>query len=270
MRRIWLAIIVLALLASACGGSDDETPVVADGGTDSTDGSDDSSGDDDNDADGSSASTTNNDDDAGDDDGDGDEPVDTDFSGSGSGDFCETAREYEENDPLEDLGVFDGEEFFDAVDELWNGLLPDVPGEIRPDVETIIAGFADMRAIAEKYDYDFFNADAAADLDALDTSAMDDATDRFSAYLEDVCGISLFDEDDIGSDPTVDPGDLDLSGDEAAISASLIAQIFGLDMETAECLVAELGDITDPSVASTGLNDPICGTTLAEVFAGAG
>ena len=43
-------------------------------------------------------------------------------------------------------------------------------------------------------------------------------------------------------------------------------------METAECLVEELGDISDPgAVDFTRLDEPICGTTLNELlFAGAG
>jgi hypothetical protein len=54
-------------------------------------------------------------------------------------------------------------------------------------------------------------------------------------------------------------------------SAGIIASIFGVDMETAECLVGELGDISSPgAVDLSTLDDPICGTTLNEVFQGAG
>ena len=265
MRRWWLILAIVALIAAGCGSSDDDTDVAsdatdgasADDGTDAGDadsGADDDGGDDDGSGDG------------GDDDGSDDDP---DFSGSGSDDFCETAREYEENDPLENLSALDGPEFFDAAEELWNGILPSVPDEIRADVETIIDTFDEMRQIGEEYDYDFFDEEAGAAMDALDTTEMDEATARFDAYLEDVCGIVSVDTD--GSEaPTLDPDDL--TDEQIEASARFLSQMFDIDMETAECLVTELGDITDPtSVDFDRLDEPICGTTLNELlFAGSG
>lgn len=271
MRRVWLAMIIVAVLAVACGGSDSDTEATAGDGNGSS--TSDSGGD------GVDASTDEPAGDAADesadesDDGEpadeepADEEPDPDFSGSGSGDFCATAREYEENDPLEDLSFFDGQAFFDAADELWNGILPDVPDEIRPDVEVIIDNFRQMRELGEKYDYDFFDEELSAEMEAIDQTGMEEATARFDAYLEDVCGITSVDTsgDGIGGD------DIEIDPDQLGTSAEIVAQIFNLDLETAECLVDELGDLNDPSAIDfSRLDEPICGTTLNEVLAGMG
>ena len=260
MRKFWLVTIIIVLLAAACGSSDSD--VVADSSSTTVGSS--------NDDDGSGADPADSSDSSGDKDGDDAGDDDPDFSGSGSGDFCDTAREFEENDPLEGLSITDGEEFFDAADELWDEVLPQVPDEIRGDVETIISGFDEMREIGEEYDYQFFNAAASDAFDAIDSAPMDAASDRFDVYLEDVCGIDSFvSGSDTGPDIDIDLGDL--TDGQITSSAAIVAQIFGVDMETAECLVTELGDITSPgAVDPTQLDAPICGTTLNEVFSGAG
>ena len=266
MRKWWLALMIVALLASACGGSDSVTDIVVDGANSSDDGSD--GGDSDGDDTGSDDDGVDGNEPADDDpDDEGEDEPDTDFSGSGSGDFCETAREFEENDPLEDVSFGDAE-FFDTADEVWNGILPSVPDEIRPDVETIIANFGQMREIAEKYDYSFLTDEALAELDDIDTTDMEAASARFDAYLEDVCGITSFSSD--GDDvPAIDLDDL--TDAQITTSASIIAQVFGVDMETAECLVTEFGDLNDPgAIDFARLDEPVCGTTLNELFAGAG
>jgi hypothetical protein len=259
MRKFWLVTIIIVLLAAACGSSDSD--VAADSSS-TTVGSA-------NDDDGAGADPTDSSDSSGDNDGDAAGDDDPDFSGSGSGDFCDTAREFEESDPLEGLSITDGEEFFDAADELWEGVLPQVPDEIRADVETIISGFDEMREIGEEYDFQFFNAAASEAFDAIDSAPMDAASERFEAYLEDVCGIDSFvSGPDTGADIDVDIGDL--SGDQITSSAAFIADIFGIDMETAECLVTELGDIGSPGgIDPAQLDTPVCGTTLNEVLSGA-
>jgi hypothetical protein len=261
MRKFWFVTIIIVLLAAACGSSDSD--VAADSSS-TTDGSN-------NDDDGAGPDPADSNDEG---DGGGADPTtttdDPDFSGSGSGDFCDTAREFEENDPLDGLSITDGEVFFDAADELWDGVLPQVPDEIRADVETIISGFDEMRVIGEEYDFQFFNAAASEALEAIDSAPMDAASERFDAYLEDVCGIDSFvSGPDTGADIDVDLGDL--TDGQITSSAAFVAQIFGVDMETAECLVAELGDISSPgAVDPTQLDAPVCGTTLNEVLSGAG
>ncbi|NNC80355.1 MAG: hypothetical protein HKN94_09420 [Acidimicrobiales bacterium] len=282
MRKWWLALMIVALVASACGGSDAEvvSDVLDEGTSSSDDGSD--AGDDSGSDDGGSDDADEPADVPADDPDPEDEEPDPDFSGSGSGDFCDTAREFEENDPLEDLDFFDAD-FFDAATELWNGILPSVPDELRPDVEVIIANFDDMRAIAEKYDYNFMSEGALAEFEAMDTTEMDAAGARFDAYLEDVCGIDTFDSDgtetlddmDIDLDELgIDLDDIDfdeLSEAELTSAAAFVAQIFGVDVETAECLVGEFGALSDPSAVDLSrMDEPVCGTTLNEVFAGLG
>lgn len=260
MRKFWLVTIIIVLVAAACGSSDSDVAAASNSTNDGTNNDDDGGGAD---------LTDSNDGDGGDDPGD-DDP---DFSGSGSGDFCDTAREFEENDPLAGLSINDGEKFFDAADELWDGVLPQVPDEILTDVETIISGFDEMRAIGEEFDYQFVNQAASAAFEAIDTAPMDAASERFDAYLGDVCGIDSFvsgpDTGPVGPDTDIDLGDL--TDDQLNSSAALIAQIFGVDMETAECLVTEIGDITSPgAIDPTQLDTPVCGTTLNEVLSGAG
>lgn len=254
MRKFWFVTIIIMLLAAACGSS--ESDVAADA-TSTSD-----AGNNDDDGDGVDPADSDDGDDAGD--------ADPDFSGSGSDDFCDTAREFEENDPFEGLRITDGEVFFDAADELWGGVLPQVPDEIRADVETIISAFDDMRAIGEEYDYQFVNQAASEAFEAIDTGPMDAASERFDAYLEDVCGIESFvSGPEAGANIDVDLGDL--TDGQITSSASFVAQIFGVDMETAECLVTEFGDISAPgAIDPTQLDTPVCGTTLNEVFSGAG
>ena len=270
MRKFWLVTIIIVLLAAACGSSDSDVAADSSSTSDVSNNEDDGGGADPTDSndDGEDAADGDDGGDGGEDSGD-DDP---DFSGSGSGDFCDTAREFEENDPLEGLSITDGEEFFDAADELWDEVLPQVPDEIRADVETIISGVDEMRAIGEEYDYQFFNAAASEAFEAIDTAPMDAASQRFDAYLEDVCGIDSFasgsDTGAGGSDTDIDLGDL--TGDQLTSSAAFIADIFGIDMETAECLVTELGDIGSPGgIDPTQLDIPVCGTTLNEVLSGA-
>jgi len=281
MRKFWLVMTIVALFAAACGSSDSDVVVDASSTNDSSTSDDDGGGSDPADSDDSSQDNAGSDD-TGDDDPDDSADDDPDFSGSGSGDFCDTARDFEENDPLGDLDIFDGDEYFDAAEKLWDGVLPQVPDEIRADLETIISGFDQMQALGEEYDYQFMDAAAMEAFDAIDTDPMDAAADRFDAYLEDVCGIDSFvsgsdsdDEFDIDLDDLIDDDfdiDLDdLTDDEITSSAAFISSIFGVDMETATCLVTEFGDISSPDAVDLSTMDaPVCGTTLNEVFQGAG
>ena len=264
MSRVWLAIgLAVMLLASACGSS--ESDVVADGG-DTASSSNDGSNDED-DA-GSSDSSDGDSGDSGDDqpsdDSGDDEPEpepDPDFSGSDSDDFCGLARELDENDPFDGLTPFDGEAFVDAADETWGRVLDVVPDEIRADVEIIKDSFFAWREVGEKYEWNFFSDEAQAELDALDTAEVDEANERFDAYLEDVCGITSFVTEEEATSGEIDPGQI-------GVPLEVIADAFGISVETLECLNEEFGgDITSPGAFDPSrMNEEVCGTTLNEVL----
>ena len=278
MSRFWLAIgLALMLVATACGGSDSDVSSDAGADTSSTDDSGSSGAASDDDGD-SGAASDGDSSDGGDDDTDdtADEPAeddepepDDDFSGSDGDDFCGLAEEFDENDPFEGLTPLDGPAFADAADETWGRVMSVVPDEIRSDVEVIRDNFFALREIGEKYDWNFFSEEASTELEALDTPEMDEATARFDAYLEDVCGITSFvTEEEATSEIDIDP--TELTPEQIETSAGIIAQISDLDIETAECLVEELGDFSDGAVDFDNLNEPVCGTTLNEVLFGAG
>lgn len=183
------------------------------------------------------------------------------------GDFCDVARELTENDPTLGLSVLDGEEFFEAVDGIWSQVVPIVPAELSGDVQTITGQFAEMRQIAEQYDYDFTNPEFQAAMEALDTAASDAANENFDAYLENTCGVSR--DSGTASVPTdriidIDPEDLE-NIDPAALAAA-----FGITPELAACLNDELGGLDPANIDPSMLNEEVCGTTLLEILSGLG
>ena len=157
MRKFWLVTIIIVLVAAACGSSDSDVA-----------------------ADSSSTSDGSNNDD------DGAEPTrpipttamaamtpvtTTRISAVRAAATSATRPESSRRTTRSQVSsITDGEEFFDAADELWDGVLPQVPDEIPADVETIISGFDDMRAIGEEYDYQFVNQAASEAFEAIDTA----------------------------------------------------------------------------------------------------
>jgi len=235
LKRILGPILALALMAGACGSADTATDTA-------TDGSDT----------GAAATQT-------DDSNDASPSDDETFSGDGSREFCEVARDFSENNPFENAGIPD-EEFFNTAEALWSDVLDIAPSEIKDDFETTLSSFQEFEGIMEKYDYDFFDEALRAELGALDSSASNAAGARISAYLEDVCGVvGGFEPDDGGGVPV--PEGLDPGGFGA----------LGIDAETAECLSEQLGDQFDlESPDMSILTEPVCGTTLMEIITNMG
>lgn len=196
------------------------------------------------------------------------------FSGAGSGDFCEVARQLNESDPFEDetLGLFT-EEFFTVVLDLYGNILAIAPDEIRPDLELTLAAFQQMADLAAQFEYNVFDPAFGEAMEQVDTAALDAAAARIDAYLLEVCGVDT--SADIDTDDTILTPDEDLLDDlenldptDAAALNELFLSQFNISPELAQCLADELGDIAEAAEDPSILNQPVCGTTLLQVISG--
>lgn len=257
MKHFLAILLAFTLVAAACGGDDDTAA-----GADSSSTTDDSSGDD------SSGDDNSGDDNSGDDDG-------PEFSGGGSGSFCDKARSVDENDPLQNASILDGEQFFADMDETWGQVASMAPPEIKGDIDTLFRGLDVFKDLFEKYGYNLLDPELQAEMEDFDSSELDVASANLDKYLEDVCGIdrsSDIENSGPGLDITqIDPDaleDLDPAGALALLTA------LGVDQETAECFVEELGDELegfDPQNPDISiLSQPVCGTTLLALLGGLG
>lgn len=277
-------LMALAMLAAACGGGS-EIEVAEGSGEDSTEEADGTSTDSSGDADGSDDGNTEGGEDAepeADPDPDPDESSDdgddsTDegnapSTGGGGGEaICALGAEFEDDQTFTNVSIFDGEEFFEVTGDAWARAAAVAPGELDDEVAVITDGLAEMEAIFVEYDYDVFDPGLQAAMESFDTTPMDEAGAAFSDYMADVCGIDIATAPTQPSGPAdvgIDPEDLEnLDFDDPA---AVLTQIFGVDQETAECLVEELGGFDENAIDPATLNDAICGTTLLEVITGAG
>ncbi|MGI9608311.1 MAG: hypothetical protein ACR2P0_19430 [Acidimicrobiales bacterium] len=244
MRYIRAVFVVLALIGASCGGDDEvesstDTAAVADDATTTA----------------APAETTTT-----------EAP---DFDGDSGGDFCTLAREFEENDPLANSSILDGAQFFDDVEALYSEVLPASPDEIRPDFELTRDTMREMRSILESVNYNMLDASIEADLEAIDTSGLDAADARISAYLLDVCGIErAVGPATDGAIPLPDPADFE---DLDPAAADGILEALGISPELAECLNEELGgDFDFENLDPTTMTTEICGTTFLEILTGIG
>lgn len=204
MKRIIVAIAALGLLAAACGDDDgggnaQSLEEALDGGSTTTGGDDGS------------------------------------FSGAGSDDFCEMAREVDETDPFESSDPDDIQAGFEEANRLIDEVIDRAPDEIRDDFETVAEGFRAFGEILEEHDWDLFAVpeEAAAE---LEDSRFEEAADRIDRYMEEVCGI---DSDTDGADVDLDDaaGDFDGSIPENADDVNaMLAQMLGITEEQAACL----------------------------------
>lgn len=252
MRKIFLAMAAVLLLASACG--DDSS---AGGGRFEAA------------AGGDTASS-----------GDGGEAV-----GAGSGgDFCGLSADI--NDGLDAVNVFGGP---DSVEAAFRQIADNIdratgqaPAELREDVQLLSEGVAGFIDVLEEYDYNFLAIpDDAVTTDprlaAVESPEYEAASDRVNAYcgIEPDPGLDASDTEPPVDEPGADGGGVPDFGD-AGLDSDFLVQIyqdaFGWDAELAACVVEELGledptGAVDPSVFSDG-GDGICGRTWDELFAG--
>lgn len=193
------------------------------------------------------------------------------------GDFCAIARDLEENDPFsgevdgQEFDVF-SEDFFSYVVDLYDGLVAIAPDEIVGDIALIRSSMVELEAVAEQFDYNFFDPGMADAFEALDSVEFNTASDNIETYLADTCGI----ETGLGGDTTSEAvPDLDDIGgsvedeDLAFLNQVLLSQ-FNLDPELEACLLEAIPNLTEAVTDPTFMQQEVCGTTLFNVFQGLG
>ena len=117
-------------------------------------------------------------------------------SSSSSGDLCSYAKEMEAS-LSDDAFATPDKATFDKIEDIVGNVQDKAPAEIKADVATVAKGFADVKAIFAKYDFDLTKLTAAAAADPELTQQLQDfgnedftaASDRVSAYLDKECGI---------------------------------------------------------------------------------
>jgi hypothetical protein len=187
MRKLLIVLSLAIVTFAGCGGGDDDGGSAKD-----TDAASES-------ADGSTATTE----------------ADTDFSGKGSGDFCELAKKYEEdfNDTGGSSATADVKKEYQELGDAIDKLVSEAPAEIKADTQKVNGAFKKLNALLEKYDYDFTKIpESEADDVKLDDPEIEAASNRVEAYFEKVCGI---DSDDDGDTDGVND-DTSTSGEEQA------------------------------------------------------
>jgi hypothetical protein len=196
MRKLLVLLSLAALFLAGCGDGDDGSTDTAKSSKDSTT---DSSADD---ADASTDST-----------------LDTDFSGKGSGDFCELAKKYEED--FADTGDASTQEevkkqYTDltaAIDKL----VSKAPSEIKADASKVNDKFKEVNTLLAKYDYDFSKIPQdEAEKISIDDPEIQSASDRIESYFEKVCKIDT--DEDGDTDGVI--GDSSSTDDEQAPGAT--------------------------------------------------
>ena len=190
MRRIVVLLLALSLLLAACGGDDGNADDVA--ARSSTTDAEEAAADDEGDA-------NDEGEDAEDDDSDADAE---EFSGSGSDDFCDKARDYDKK--FENIGQNseDAEKEWNELEDAIDDLAGEAPAEIDDDVQLVAKNFKAVKALYEKYDYDFSKV-PEEEADAIDDEGVEEANKRVNAYMETVCKI---DQDGDGDTDGEEPG----------------------------------------------------------------
>ena len=155
MKKLLAALLLAALLLAGCGSGDDGDG----GGSDTKAASEERSG-------------------------------DTNFSGEGSGDFCDLAKKYEEDfEDTDEAGesadlAKEFEELTDAIDKL----AAEAPDEIAKDTETIATAFSEYNDLLKKYEYDFTKIpQEEQDEISIENPDVDAASNRVESYFEKVC-----------------------------------------------------------------------------------
>ena len=128
-------------------------------------------------------------------------PADYQFTGDGSGEFCDVVRDLDANDPITD--AFDSTDpavtkaAWDDVTSSFDKLEGIAPEEISDDVRTLGEVFATMKTFFEGFDFDMTAAGPAMQQDpemvALfsgEDPTVQDAGDRLDAYGVQVCGLA--------------------------------------------------------------------------------
>ena len=214
-----------------------------------------------------------------------------DDGGSGSGEWCDVARDVEAQfDGFDDIDFTDPESLEDAFQQMIDGLedaADSAPDEIEDDLQLTVDGFNDLFEALRDVDFDFLELEQST----LESSELDAASDRIEAYNERECGIvsdsdetdetdeiDEIDETDVtdgtaGSDS--DSGDDDTISGEGTFRDEMVRQFtaMGMSEDQANCLVDNI-DLEE--VAASGAEDPsmffelfeTCGIDLSDLQPG--
>ena len=96
------------------------------------------------------------------------------------------ARNIDVDDVLADDDPF-GSGLFEGLDGVYAELQPLAPAELEDDIVAIREFVAQIIPILQEGD--ILSPDTAAELEALNTAAVDESGERFDAYLTQVCGV---------------------------------------------------------------------------------
>jgi hypothetical protein len=110
------------------------------------------------------------------------------FSGQGSEEFCRVSTTYQ--DPAGRLGQASGANLRQLTREAHASvaqMVASAPPEIRPDVEVLAAGLSEFITALEAANFDLTKVPAPV-LERFQERRYIEATDRFQAYLREVCG----------------------------------------------------------------------------------
>lgn len=205
-----------------------------------------------------------------------------DDGGSGSGEWCDVARDTEAQfDEFDDIDFTDPESLEDAFQQMIDGLedaADSAPDEIEDDLQLTVDGFNDLFEALQDVDFDFLELDQTF----LEGSELDAASDRIEAYNERECGIVSDSDDTDDTDVTdgttgsdSDSGDDDTISGEGTIRDEMVRQFtaMGMTEDQANCLV---DNIDMEEVAGSGAEDPsmffdlfeTCGIDLTDLQPG--
>jgi hypothetical protein len=178
--------------------------------------------------------------------------ADTGFTGEDSDRFCELARELDDQDPFEQGDLDLAEAFRDAVTSV-DEIIGVAPAEIRSEFETLREGLQEVASAIEDADGNLFAVDPER-LESLEDPRYERAADRIDAYLRDVCGIEIDDDE-------LDPPMIELEGAEGGL-----AGLLGITEDEARCLLEESGleelDPENPDIAALFEAFDVCGVEL--------
>ncbi|MBW3614091.1 MAG: hypothetical protein KY439_02125 [Actinobacteria bacterium] len=139
---------------------------------------------------------------------------DTNFSGKGGADFCQKARDFEENTKTSgDASTPDGmRKEFTQLSKAVDDLVDAAPKEIRADAEKVGGYFQRVSDLYEKYDYDASKIPPAeSEKLNLNDPEVEAASERVESYFEKVCKI---DSDGDGDTDGVQRDDAGTGGEE--------------------------------------------------------
>jgi hypothetical protein len=116
--------------------------------------------------------------------------VDTTFTGKGSAQYCQLAKTYAQATAKIGPGATaDLRQLFDSAATDIKAAVAVAPAEIKPDVQTVAAGFSDLVTALDNANYNFtaLPSTLIARYMAADFVA---ASTRVAAYARQVCGIT--------------------------------------------------------------------------------